>query len=225
MPVMEKLDGPSVPPLAGGPPRQLVVLLHGVGADGEDLIGLAPMLAEVLPHAAFIAPNAPEPCDMAPFGYQWFSLLDRHPEALLAGVRGVAGRLDGFLDDLLAQHALNDSDLALVGFSQGTMTALHVALRRAQPPAALLGYSGALLGPDVLRQELRARPPVYLIHGEADDVVPFPALHAAVAALAAAEVPVRWSVCRGLGHGIDPEMVRHGAAFLQTALKDQRTLG
>ena len=115
------LSGPELPPRAGGPPRQLVVLLHGVGADGNDLIGLAPALAERLPHAAFVAPDAPEPCDMAPYGRQWFSLRDRRPTALLAGAAASAPRLDAFLDRALARQGLAHHQLALLGFSQGTM--------------------------------------------------------------------------------------------------------
>ena len=206
-----------MPPRAGGPPGQLIVLLHGVGADGNDLIALAPALARQLPSAAFVAPDAPEPCDMAPFGYQWFSLQDRRPEALLLGVQSVAPLLDGFIDAELERYRLADDRLALVGFSQGAMAALHVALRRQRPPAGVLGFSGALLGAGRLGAEARSRPPVYLVHGDADEVVPVEATHAAVAGLQAAGIPVQWSIRQGLPHGIDPESVEHGAAFLAAA--------
>jgi phospholipase/carboxylesterase len=209
-----------VPPRAGGPPRQLVVLLHGVGADGDDLIGLAPELAKHLPHAAFVAPNAPQPCDMAPFGYQWFSLQQRTADALLRGVEASAPRLDAFLDEELARTGLTGAQLALVGFSQGTMMALYVALRRPQPVAAVLGFSGILVGPEQLPSEVRSRPPVLLIHGDADQVVPVAAIHAAVTGLQAAAVPVQWTVRRGLPHAIDPEGLTHGAAFLKAAFED-----
>jgi phospholipase/carboxylesterase len=212
------LTGPSVGPSAGGAPAQLVVLLHGVGADGRDLIGLAPALAPLLPAARFVAPDGPEPCDMAPYGRQWFSLADRRPEPMLAGARRGAAKLDAWLDALLARHDLPPSRLALVGFSQGTMMALHVAFRRAQPIGAVLGFSGALLGPDRLAAELRARPPVMLIHGDADDVVPVAALHQAVAALGACEVPVQWLVRPGLPHSIDEGGITAGAAFMTAAL-------
>ena len=144
-------SGPRRPPRTGGPARQLVVLLHGVGADGDDLIQLAPVLAPMLPGAAFVAPNAPEPYDMAPFGYQWFSLRDRRPEALLLGVQAAAPQLDAFLDAELERYRLADHQLAILGFSQGAMLALQVAPRRARPLAAILGYSGALIGGDRLR--------------------------------------------------------------------------
>ena len=211
------LDGPRFGPAAGGGARQLVVLLHGLGADGNDLIGLAPHLARGLPDAAFVAPNAPFPCDMAPYGRQWFSLQDRAPEAVLAGVRAAAPILDGFLDDELARHGLSDGQLALVGFSQGTMTGLYVGLRRAEPCAQIVGFSGALVGPEDLEREIRSRPPVLLVHGEADEVVPFPALAAAQAALKARQVPVEAHGRPGLGHGIDQQGLELAATALERA--------
>lgn len=214
---MNLLSGPRVPPRAGGPPRQLIVLLHGVGANGDDLIALAPALAAALPGAAFVAPNAPEPYDMAPFGYQWFSMRDRRPDTLLLGVQAAAPLVDAFLDAELERYRLADHQLALLGFSQGTMTALHVAPRRPRAVAGVLGYSGALLGTDRLAQEAISRPPVFLIHGDADEVLPVHAMYAAVAALQAAGIPAQWSLRRGLSHGIEPDSIAHGAAFLAAA--------
>ncbi|HEX6113712.1 MAG TPA: prolyl oligopeptidase family serine peptidase [Geminicoccaceae bacterium] len=214
---MTLLSGPRVPPRAGGPPRQLIVLLHGVGANGDDLIALAPALAAALPGAAFVAPNAPEPYDMAPFGYQWFSMRDRRPDTLLLGVQAAAPLVDAFLDAELERYRLADHQLALLGFSQGTMTALHVAPRRPRAVAGVLGYSGALLGTDRLAQEAISRPPVFLIHGDADEVLPVHAMYAAVAALQAAGIPAQWSLRRGLSHGIEPDSIAHGAAFLAAA--------
>ena len=216
---MTRLSGPRVAPQSGVA-KQLVVLLHGVGADGDDLIGLAPALARFLPHAAFVAPNGPEPCEMAPFGYQWFSLQDRRPEALLRGVQATAPLIDAFLDDELARHRLDSAQLALVGFSQGTMLSLYVAPRRKAPMAAVLGFSGALLGADALKVEAVSRPPVFLIHGDADEIVPVGALAAAVAGLQAADIPVRFEIRPGLPHAIDPEGIAHGGAFLAAAFGD-----
>jgi phospholipase/carboxylesterase len=216
---MTRLSGPSVAPRSGVA-KQLVVLLHGVGADGDDLIGLAPALAQFLPHAAFVAPNGPEPCDMAPFGYQWFSLQDRRPEALLRGVQATAPLIDAFLDEELARHRLDSPQLALVGFSQGTMLSLYVAPRRKAPMAAVLGFSGALLGADALKVEVVSRPPMFLIHGDADEIVPVGALAAAVAGLQAADIPVRFEIRPGLPHAIDPEGIAHGGAFLAAAFGD-----
>ena len=149
---MPKLSGPSRPPASGGKPSRLVILLHGLGADGNDLIGLAPYWAPMLPEAEFLSPNAPFPCDMAPYGYQWFSSQDRNPAAVLAGVRAAAPILDAFIDEALAARGLGDGDLALVGFSQGTMMSLFVGLRRAQPAAGIVGFSGRLLAPELLSE-------------------------------------------------------------------------
>ncbi len=212
--VRPRLDGPSHPPAAGGAPRQLVVLLHGVGADGHDLIGLAPYWARVLPHAEFVSPHAPFPYDMAPFGYQWFSLIDRSPERLLAGIERSAPLLNAYIDQELAARELTVRQLALVGFSQGTMMALHVAPRRPEPFAAVIGYSGAMVGADRLPAETVSKPPVLLIHGDADPVVPVQMLPLAVQGLKAAGLSVEHEVRPGLGHGIDPEGLERGARFL-----------
>jgi phospholipase/carboxylesterase len=213
-----QLSGPSRPPASGGKPSRLVVLLHGLGADGNDLIGLAPYWAPLLPEAEFLSPNAPFPCDMAPYGYQWFSSQDRSPPAVLAGVRAAAPILDSFLDTALAERGLADRDLALVGFSQGTMMSLFVGLRRAQPPAGVLGYSGRLIAPELLADELRSRPPILLVHGTEDPLVPFQSLAAAEASLVAAGVPTQTLVCPGIGHSIDEDGLRRGGQFLKEVL-------
>src|SRR6201997_5344382 len=174
--MMPLLSGPARPPASGGTPRRLVILLHGLGADGNDLIGLAPYWAPLLPEAEFLAPDAPFPCDMAPFGRQWFSLQDRSPMSILAGVRAAAPILDAFIDDALEARNLEESRLALVGFSQGTMMSLYVGLRRAKALAGIVGFSGALIGSETLPQDIRSRPPVLLIHGDSDEIVPFQAL-------------------------------------------------
>lgn len=215
--MLPSLSGPSRPPASGGKPRQLIVLLHGLGADGSDLIGLAPAWAPQLPDAAFVSPDAPYPCDMAPFGRQWFSFQDRSPAAILAGVRAAAPMLDAFIDRSLAVLELEDGALALVGFSQGTIMSLHVGLRRAQPCAGILGYSGALVGAEVLAQDIRVRPKVLLIHGDADEIVPPQAQPLAAAALKAAGVAVETVTCPGLGHGIDETGLRRGGDFLRRA--------
>ncbi len=226
------LDGPRVAP-ASGTATHLVVLVHGYGADGSDLIGLAPHWQRLLPQAAFVAPNAPERIPGMPWGYQWFSLSAYDPDMLrrdpvLApgiyqemreGAARAAAPLAAFLDAELARHRLGPDRLALVGFSQGTMMALQVGLRRHVAPAAIVGFSGALIGADRLPAEITARPPVLLIHGDEDEIVPVEALQAGVDGLAAAGVAVRAHVCAGLGHGIDQEGLELAGGFLAGYLK------
>jgi phospholipase/carboxylesterase len=212
------LSGPSRPPVAGGKARRLVILLHGLGADGNDLIGLQQYWGRLLPDAEFLSPNAPFPCDGAPFGYQWFSVQDRSPPSILAGVRATAPTLDAYIDEELGRRGLTDGDLALAGFSQGTMMALFVGLRRAEKLAGILGYSGRLIAEDLLPGELRSRPPVLLVHGTADPMVPFASLSHAEAALQRVGVPVETLACPGVEHAISPEGLQRGGAFLREAL-------
>ena len=212
------LSGPFRPPVAGGKPSRLVILLHGLGADGNDLIGLQQYWGRLVPEAEFISPNAPFPCDMAPYGYQWFSVQDRSREGVLAGVRAAAPLLDAFIDHELQKRDLDESAAALVGFSQGTMMALFVGLRRAAPLAGILGYSGRLIAPDLLPSELRSRPPVLLVHGTDDPLVPFESLATAEAALKGVGVPVETLACVGIEHSIDPEGLERGGRFLREVL-------
>jgi phospholipase/carboxylesterase len=216
--MMMSLSGPTRPPVAGGPPRRLVMLLHGLGADGNDLIGLQQVWGRLLPEAEFVSPDAPFPCDMAPYGHQWFSVQDRSPPAVLAGVRAAAPLLDAFIDEELAKRGLDDGDMALVGFSQGTMMSLFVGLRRAKPLAGILGYSGRLIAADLLVGELRSRPPVLLVHGTEDPLVPFGSMAEAARALQQAGVPVETLACVGTEHAIDPQGLQRGGQFLRTVL-------
>ena len=208
------LDGPTLPPAEGGAPEQLVVLLHGIGADGQDLISLAPLLQRTLPGGLFVSPNAPFEYELAPVGYQWFGFGDYGTEARLSGARTAAPIVDAFIDAKLAEYGLNEDRLALIGFSQGAMMSLHVGLRRHQPIAGILSYSGMLVGGEMLAEEIRSRPPVLLVHGDADPVIPVQALPAAVAELQAVGVEVQSHVIPGLGHGIDEACVELGVAYL-----------
>jgi phospholipase/carboxylesterase len=216
--MMPQLSGPSRLPTSGGKPSRLVILLHGLGADGNDLIGLAPYWARLLPTAEFLSPNAPFPCDMAPHGYQWYSSQDRTPEAALAGVRAAAPILDAFIDDALAKRGLDDSALALVGFSQGTVMSLYVGFRRNHPVAGIVGFSGRLLAPELLANDLRSRPPTLLVHGTDDPLVPYTALAEAETALKGAKIPVETVSSVGIGHSIDEEGLRRGGLFLRDVL-------
>lgn len=214
------LKGRRVRPVSGGDPQQLVILLHGRGADGNDLIGLVPILAKTLPHAAFLLPNAPQRLETAPYTYAWFSLPDgdRHPDRVEAGVRAAAPVLDDFIDHELAAHGLTEDRLALLGFSQGCMMALHVGLRRPNACAAILGYSGRLCAADSLSGEITARPPVLLCHGTDDPVVPFESQQLAATAIAAAGVAVTTVECPGLGHRFDRRGIDAGATLLARTL-------
>lgn len=219
----EGLTGPRFGPAKGGRPRQLVVLLHGWGADGNDLIGLAPALAPVLPEAEFLSPDAPFPCD-AGFGRQWFSLGDRNPSSdmsdavMTARLGAVAPMIDAFIDHALEQRGLAPDKFALVGFSQGTMAALYVGLRRERAPAGILGYSGHLVAGAALAQEARAKPEILLVHGEMDEILPVAASRYAEQMLRKQGFKVSAVFRPGLGHGIDEEGLRHGAQFLKRVL-------
>jgi len=216
---MIKLDGPSHPPLASGKPEQLVVFLHGYGSNGEDLISLAPYLGPALPEAEFLSPNAPFPCEANPFGgYQWFGLEERNAETRLQGAREAAPILNAYLDEQLTARGLTEAQLALIGFSQGTMMALHVGLRRPNPAAAIIGYSGMLVAPELLAGEIKSKPPVLLVHGMADQVLPFAAMAEAEEALKAAGVRVASEGRPGLPHSIDQRGLELGASILHQAL-------
>ena len=212
------LDGPRLEPQSGQAKR-LVVFLHGYGADGNDLIDIGRAWQGLLPDTAFVSPHAPEPCGQAPTGREWFPLTDRAPAERWRGVNACAPALEHFLEAELKRRNLPPSALALVGFSQGTMMALHVGLRRAVQPAAIVGYSGLVVlpnnaSPDAVAADIKSRPPVLLIHGDQDDLIPPQALFHGAQALAALEVPVEWHMSAGVGHGIDGEGLRHGGEFL-----------
>ncbi|MCA3393590.1 MAG: prolyl oligopeptidase family serine peptidase [Roseomonas sp.] len=216
---MATLEGPQYGPASGGKPDSLVLLLHGVGADGFDLIDLAPVWAEVLPNALFIAPHAPFPFQGAPFGRQWFDIMDRTPARLEAGLRHAAGILGDFTRAKLAELDLGGDRLALMGFSQGAMVALFAGLRGAVPASAcILAYSGALLAPESFAAEVTSRPPVLLVHGEADEVVPAMASRQAARALQAEAVPHELLLRPELGHGLDDAGLAAGTALLARSL-------
>ena len=212
-----RLDGPRLPPASGGAAKQLVVFLHGYGADGNDLIGLGREWGRMLPHAAFVSPHAPEACGMAPMGRQWFNLTFRDPGEMTRGVAQAGPVLDAFLAAELERLRLPSSALGLVGFSQGTMVALAVGLTRTPPPAAIVGYSGALANAEALVERQGAGPAVLLVHGDMDEVIPVDAMLLAREQLAQAGLPVEWHVAEGLGHGIDPTGLKLGGAFLKQA--------
>ena len=192
MATIDALRGPTLMPASGKPATSIVVLLHGYGSNGDDLIGLAPFFARILPETAF--------------------------RALRPGTETAAAVLNKYLDQVLDHHTLDAGRLALLGFSQGTMMALHVGLRREKQIGGILGYSGALTGSDRLAAEIKSKPPVALVHGDADQVVPFGAMGEAEKALASVGVKYESHRVRGLQHGIDGEGAEFGAAFLKKVI-------
>ena len=212
------LTGPTSPPSSGASPRSIVIFLHGYGSNGEDLIGLAAYWRAALPDTLFLAPDAPQPCPGAPGGRQWWPLTSLTPQARAAGVRISAPALNAYIDAQLAAHGLPEDRLALVGFSQGTMMALHVGPRRAKSLAGIIGYSGMLADPDALADEVVSKPPVLLVHGDADEVLPVATLHQAHSQLQALGFEVDTHVSHGLGHSLDDQGLQLGARFLSRRL-------
>jgi phospholipase/carboxylesterase len=217
------IDGPRIAPRSGTA-KQLVVFLHGYGADGNDLISLGREWQSLLPDAAFVSPNAPEPVPGHPMGRQWFGLTFRDPDERWRGVQKARPILEEFLDAELAKHNLPPSALALVGFSQGTMMALHVGLRRSAL-AAIVGYSGVLVTPAAQEAaakaagEIAVQPPVLLVHGDQDELIPAQALFMSAQGLGGMGVPVEWHLSQGIGHGIDADGLKLGGSFLQKAFR------
>jgi phospholipase/carboxylesterase len=206
---------------ASGRTRQVVVFLHGYGADGNDLLGLAEPLSPHMPDTVFLAPNAPERCPMNPMGYQWFPIpwIDGSSEEEAAtGMQAAAADLNAWLDGVLADEGIGADRLFVVGFSQGTMMALHVAPRRDAPIAGIAGFSGRLMLPELLEDEVVSRPPVLLLHGDQDDVVPPQSLPDAANALTAAGFEVFAHVMKGTAHGIAPDGLSVALAFMRDRL-------
>lgn len=206
---------------AKGAARSVIVFVHGYGANGADLLGLADPMAPNLPHTAFYSPDAPDRCPGNPSGRQWFGIprLDGTAESVSRAAMAQSARdLDAFLDKVLKDEGLTPKALALVGFSQGTMMSLHIAPRRAAPLGAVVGFSGRLLQPEALAADTISRPPVFLLHGDADPMVPIESLSEAADALTANGFETYAHVCKGLGHSIDNEGLSLALGFLHEYL-------
>ena len=212
------VNGSSLQPLSGGSPKHIVLLLHGYGSSGADLITLAPHWQRDLPDALFLAPNAPQRLSNLSSGYQWWPLSAFTPQALASGAASAAPAIETFIERKLHQYELTETNLAIIGFSQGTMMALHVGLRRPHRVAAIVGYSGMLTGGHELSHLPIAKPPVLLVHGSADPVVPVAALHAAKTELEHLGIDVTTHISPGVGHSVDPVGLRMGGKFVVRAL-------
>ena len=217
---MSTLEGPRRAAKSGSA-TSLAILLRGYGADGNDQIGLADPLAEHLPDTVFVAPNAPSPCAVNPSGYQWFPIpwMDGSSEVEMGqGFAAAAAALDGYLDTVAVAEGIGPEKTVLIGFSQGTMMSLHVAPRRTDPIAGIVGFSGRLLHPGSLAAEAVSKPPVLLIHGDADQVVPYTSMPEAEMALKGAGFSVETHTSAGIGHGIGPDGRGRALGFMQGVL-------
>ena len=214
------LNGPILEPASGKTPKQLVIFVHGYGADGNDLIGLASYFQNILPDALFLSPHAPDPCPMNPAGYQWFDFSSTDPAKLWTNILIAGDHLNKFIDAKLSELKLKEESLALIGFSQGTMMALHVSLRRAKPMAAVLGYSGRLLGSELLKNDLASKPPIYLIHGDQDPVVHYQETLTAEKILSEHGVDIKVHISKQTQHSIAEDGLGIGVEFLGSKLKN-----
>ncbi|MSO99015.1 MAG: phospholipase [Rhodospirillaceae bacterium] len=230
---MPALSGPTLAPASRQNAKSAAIFLHGYGSSGDDLIGLAPYFARSLPDTVFYSPHAPEPWEGGFFGgKQWFSLAGYDPEAvrrdpnqmggifqrMFDGAEKAAVILNQFIDEITAQHKLNANQVALIGFSQGTMMALHVGFRRTQALAGIVGFSGAMVGGSKLKTDLKSRPPVLLVHGNADPVVPVESIDVIKSVLSENNVPFEAHIIPGLQHGIDDSGIILATNFLKTKL-------
>ncbi|MDG1083211.1 MAG: prolyl oligopeptidase family serine peptidase [Planktotalea sp.] len=205
-----------------GETRSVVVFLHGYGANGADLLGLADPLGEHLPDTLFVAPDAPEGCAGAPMGFQWFPIpwIDgSSEEEAERGMTSAVADLNAFLDALMVDEDVLPEQVVLFGFSQGTMMALYVAPRREDELAGVVGFSGRLLAPEDLVDDVVVRPPILLVHGDADDVVPVQSLPEAADALQKAGFEdVFAHIMKGTAHGIAPDGLSVALAFMRDKL-------
>lgn len=202
--------------------RSVVVFLHGYGANGADLLSIGNVLADHLPDTMFVAPDAPENCAGAPMGYQWFPIpwIDgSSEEEARAGMERAVDDLNAFLDGILVDNDLLPEQMVLFGFSQGTMMSLHVAPRREDEVAGIVAFSGRLLEPELLKDEVVSRPPVLLVHGDMDDVVPPQSLPEAAEALQEAGFKEVYAhIMKGTAHGIAPDGLSVALAFMRDKL-------
>ncbi|MCF6326247.1 MAG: alpha/beta hydrolase [Devosiaceae bacterium] len=215
----EQLSGPMLAPKTGKA-KKLMVLLHGYGSDGNDLIGLARYWQSALPEMLFVAPNAPQKCPMNPAGYQWFDLDLNREISRLTGSKNARPVLQKFLDQLWEQTGFDASETFLVGFSQGGMMALDVGLRLEKQPLGIISFSGGLIGEDNWESDIKIKPPVCLVHGEADDVVPVSMSINSKTRLEKINIKTAMQIEPGLGHTISVEGLGFALAFMRELLME-----
>ncbi len=213
------ISGPIIEPSSENPPKQMIIFVHGYGADGNDLIGLANYFQSTLQEAIFLSPHAPEACSMNPSGYQWFDLTSTDPAVLWSKILVAADHLNEFIDSKLLEYNIAEENLALIGFSQGTMMSLHVSLRRKNTMAAVLGYSGRLIGADLLKDDLISKPSIYLIHGDQDPMVPYQESLTAEKVLKEYSIDIKTHISEHTQHSIAEDGLRIGVDFLASKLK------
>jgi phospholipase/carboxylesterase len=200
------LAGPSLKPRSGKKPKKLIILLHGLGADGNNLMDIAGVLNRFIPDTYFICPDAPHPYYQGMAGYQWLnSIRSATYEDTISQLNVVEKTLNDFIDKQLERFGLNESDLSVIGFSQGTIVSLHSLVRRKKPVSLVVGFSGALVGPELLTEEVVSKPPILLIHGEEDDILPVERMHEAHEALNKQGFDVEKYAYPNLAHSIGQE--------------------
>jgi len=205
----------SAPPKGGKKPTSIVIMVHGYGANGQDLIGIAPEWCGALPETLLISPDAPTPCDQSPLGRQWFSLLNYTPQGMLNGIKDAWSALDKFIDAVIKEHNIPSDKIALMGFSQGTMMSLHTMMKRTDKLAGVLGYSGRLTDHDLAHTTANKDVPIHLIHGTDDPVIPVSEFDIAIKTLTNNNFPISGEKTLGLAHGIDHNGIIVGGRILK----------
>lgn len=212
---MLKLNGLEFKNSTNNPPKQLIIMLHGYGSNGENMIDLAGSFSSTLPDAYFIAPNAPADHEHGYGGYQWFSLISRDENFILEGINYASNILNNYIDEQLARFNLIDNQLILIGFSQGAMLAIYAALRRMSKIAGVISYSGSVIGDKFLSNEIKSKPSILMIHGDNDDVVSPISLDLGIKTLRENQIPVKGLMCKGLAHSINLEGIKEAITFFK----------
>ncbi|MEQ9116017.1 MAG: dienelactone hydrolase family protein [Rickettsiales bacterium] len=212
------LNGPEIAPRSGNSPKNLVIFMHGVGADGENISDICNVLNRCVPDTHFLCPNGPFHYDMGMGGYQWFSLQDRTESVLLEGINKALPKVNEYIDYHLNKFNLTDDNLAIMGFSQGCMMALHLGLRRPNPPACVIGFSGALVGGEWLKTQKTNSPPIVMAHGDQDQVVELHRMEQSVQILETMNKDIEPHIFKGLAHGMNEDSLTLAADSLKKHL-------